>query len=191
MRRISNLAALAISSGVFFVGSAFAQIGGNSITCAVNVAATPTAGAESFTAKVSEITLSCTGGTPTLTGTAVPAVNIQVFLNTAVTSRIYPNGLSEAMLMIDEPGSGIAGTSNTQLACNDPNAICAVTGTGTGAGTFNGSQGRPNIFPGKVSGNSVAFNSIPIDPPANGQTRVFRFVNIRANATSISGSGGI
>src|SRR5947199_8248367 len=150
MVKIGNLAALGIWTGFVFVRSATAQIAGNSMTCAVNAGGTPTIRAEGFTEKVAEITLSCTGGAPTAVAGPVPAVNVQVFLNTAVTSRIYSNGFSEAMLMIDEPGSGLPGSSKTQLACNAPNGICRVTGTGTGAGTFDGGQGRPNIFPGKV-----------------------------------------
>src|SRR4051812_34234064 len=101
MLRIRSLAALVICSGLL-ISTAPAQVsGGNTMTCAVNVAAPPTIRAEGFTEKAGEITLSCTGGTPAPLSTPVPAANIQVFLNAAVTSRIYPNGLSEAMLIID------------------------------------------------------------------------------------------
>jgi len=116
----------------------------------------------------------------------VQTADIQIALNTAVTSRVYPGGLSEALLIVDEPNSGLPGVSNTQLACADPAGRCSLTGTGTGAGTYSGSTGRPNIFPGTVSGNFVTFFGIPIDPPGASGTRVFRFTNIRINAIPLS-----
>src|SRR6266852_3876283 len=170
MPKIRTFVGLAILAGLLFVGPAFSQVSPQ--VCAVNVGVQPTVRAEGNTERVGEITFTCTGGIPNGAGQVLPAVNIQVILNTAVTSRIYPNGFSEAMVMIDEPGSGLAGTTNTQLACNDPNGICVVTGKGAGSGDFDGTQGRPNIFPGKVSGNSVTFFGIPVDPPGNGPSRV-------------------
>jgi len=44
-------------------------------------------------------------------------------------------------------------------------------------------EGNTNIFQGIVSGNSVTFIGIPIDPPGTTGSRLFRFTNIRANAT--------
>jgi hypothetical protein len=143
---------------------------------------------EDFAGRAGDIFLICTGGTPTAAGAPVPTSDISVFLNTAVTSRIYSNGWSEVLLIVDDPGSGIQGTSNTQLACNDPNGICSITGTGTGIGTYDGSSGRPNVFQGRVSGNSVTFQSIPID--AVSTARVLRIVNLRVNAPSLSAGQG-
>jgi uncharacterized repeat protein (TIGR01451 family) len=121
----------------------------------------------------------------------VPSVNITVFLNTAITSRLYSNGWSEALLLVNEPGSGLGGTTNTQLACADPNGICLTTATGTGAGDYDGTTGRPNLFQGVVAGNAVTFSAIPVDPPGAGKALVFRIVNIRANATALSAGVGM
>jgi len=59
---------------------------------------------EGVTELVGDMILSCTGGVPTPLGAAIPKSNIQVFLNTNITSRILSAaGLSEALLLIDEP----------------------------------------------------------------------------------------
>ncbi|HXB68421.1 MAG TPA: hypothetical protein VNY05_09265 [Candidatus Acidoferrales bacterium] len=50
-------------------------------------------------------------------GTPLPTVNITVFLNTQITSRTYASGGAEALLIVDDPGSGALGTTNTQLVC--------------------------------------------------------------------------
>src|ERR1700724_2693343 len=77
--------------------------------CATNVSVTPTLRAEGYTEETGDITISCTGGTAPALGSVIPTVNITVFLNTAVTSRLLPqtsvsNNISEALLLIDEPG---------------------------------------------------------------------------------------
>jgi hypothetical protein len=164
--------------------SVHAQIIGNQLTCATNVSVTPTLRAEGYSERTGDIALTCSGGTPTAAGFPVPTINIQIFLNTAVTSRLYTGAKSEALLLIDEPDSGLTGAPPS-LFCADPNGLCAITGTGTGAGTYNGTAGRPNIFQGTVSGNSVSFSGIPLDAPGTGHTRVLRFTNIRVNASAL------
>ena len=73
MLKIRNLAALAISAGVLLLGSAAAQVTGNNpLTCSTNVGVTPTIRAESYTERVGEIILMCTGGTPTDLGKRYP-----------------------------------------------------------------------------------------------------------------------
>src|ERR1700761_6475114 len=57
-----------------------------------------------LTELVGDMVLSCTGGIPTPLDAPVPKSNIQVFLNTNITSRILANGgISEALLLVDEP----------------------------------------------------------------------------------------
>jgi hypothetical protein len=140
---------LALTVLALFAGMASAQL----LTCATNVSVTPTLRAEGYTEQTGDITLTCTGGTVPAVGTQVPQVNIQIFLNTAVTSRLLPvsglnNNISEALLLIDEPGSGLAGTSNTQLVCGAANTFGAslINGTtistnGTGATAGNATTG--------------------------------------------------
>ncbi|HTM49144.1 MAG TPA: hypothetical protein VL285_10700 [Bryobacteraceae bacterium] len=137
-----------------------------------------------------DIVVRCTGGVPTAAGQPIPAANLLVYLNTAVTSRLLNTAslVSEALLLVDEPGSQ---ANPAQLACLSPNG-CAVAGTSTSSGVagpepFNGSGGRPNIFQSTVSGNVLTFSNIPIDPPGN-TTRTFRFTNIRVNATTAGGN---
>jgi Divergent InlB B-repeat domain len=122
-------------------------------------------------------------------GAPVPTIDLTVFLNTSITSRLLPNGPSEVLLVVDEPGVG-PNTSSTILACAGPNGICAINGTGSGAGTYDGSPGRPNVFQGVVTGNSVTFPSVPFDPPAASSARILRITNIRVNAVPLSGGSG-
>src|SRR4051794_17354669 len=101
---------LAMTATAVFAGIAGAQVSGGSVlTCATNVSVTPTLRAEGYTEQTGDITLQCTGGGALATGAQIPQVNIAVFLNTQVTSRLLPisgvtNTSSEALLLIDEPG---------------------------------------------------------------------------------------
>src|SRR5262249_2458244 len=108
--------------------------------------------------------------------------------NTAVTSRLKPllNAMvSEALLFVDEPNSGLPGASKLFLACGSASG-CSITGNGSGAGTYSGAAGHPNIFQGVVSGNSVTFFGWPPDPPGPAPAyRVLRFTGIRANANAL------
>ena len=138
--------------------------------------------AEGYAERVGDITLNCTGGTPTAISQPIPQANITVVLNTNITSRILSNTGSEALLLLDEPGS----TANPlQQLCASLSG-CVVPGTGGVGEPFSGTDAtRPNIFQGVVSGNSVTFFGIPVDPPGVAGTRVFRITNIRANATAL------
>ncbi|MDE3167323.1 MAG: hypothetical protein KGN36_16090, partial [Acidobacteriota bacterium] len=101
---------LALTVLALFAGLASAQIVGTSnptMTCTTNVTVTPTLRGEGFTEQTGDITLVCTGGAVLATGATIPTVNIAVSLNTAVTSRLLSGNVSEALLLIDEPGSGL------------------------------------------------------------------------------------
>jgi hypothetical protein len=206
---------LALTVLVLFAGLASAQVGAiNPLTCGTNVSVTPTLRSEGYTEQTGDITLTCTGGVSPATGTQIPAVNIQVFLNTAVTSRLLPisnltNTSSEALLLIDEPGSGLAGygpslaqkvcpnpvTGCTQFVGNVPGATlgtavdaCASFNVATGACANTSAVFGANVFQGIVTGNSVTFFGVPVLPPVTaGSARVYRITNVRANATSLSG----
>jgi len=202
---------LALTVLALFAGLASAQVGGqNQLTCATNVSVTPTLRAEGYTEQTGDITLTCTGGSSPAVGTQIPAVNIQVFLNTAVTSRLLPitgstSNASEALLLIDEPGSGLTGPAPTGFGPSAPQNVCSTPATGctefvgsvTGGtispiavavDTVGGTTAGRNVFQGLVNGNSVTFFGIPVLPPVTaGASRVFRITNIRANATSLSG----
>src|SRR4051794_1629252 len=112
--------------------------------------ATPTiVRAEGATELVGDLVITCSGGIPASPGGAVDVMNIQVFLNTNITSRLRTvsgSTRSEILLLVDEPGSSLAG-SGVPLVCAS-SAGCPIVGTGDGAGTYSGIAGRPNIFQG-------------------------------------------
>jgi len=207
-RCITALAVLAL-----FAGLAVAQTGtGNlQLQCNTNVTVTPTLRGEGYTEQTGDITLTCTGGVAGAVGSAIPQVNITVFYNTAVTSRLLPiagsSAVSEALLLIDEPGSGLPapvpgfGPAAPQNLCATPLSGCvevvstvpAVSpnppipvATDTAQGAAATTPGR-NIFQGVVNGNSVTFFGIPVLAPGTTSSRVFRITNVRVNANPLAG----
>jgi hypothetical protein len=190
-----------------------AQLGGApAFTCVANAGVPPIVRSEGVTELVGDLILNCTGGTPTPLGAAIPLSNIQIFLNTNVTSRLMNSAnLSEALLTIDEPyptsqppvpssAQSVFNAPTTQLACQANGTSCGITGVGVVAGTgpvgasgpYNGTPGHYNIFQGFQNGvNSVAWLGVPIDSPGTNispqsivslNTRVIRITNVRANA---------
>jgi uncharacterized repeat protein (TIGR01451 family) len=181
----------AAASAFLFCVEAAAQ--GPAICQITNGAVTPSMRAEGPTEKTGDIVLICSGGTPTAVGDPLPQGNITVFLNTAVTSRLMDaTGASEAILMVDEPGSALPGAPSTQLACATPLTGCSITSNG--GEPYDGTPGRPNIFEGVVSSNTVTFFGVPLTSPGNfginpggsEGARILRITNIRANASGLS-----
>jgi hypothetical protein len=172
--------------------------------CVANAAVPPTVRAEGLTELVGDIVLNCTGGTPTPAGSQLPQANITVFLNTQVTSRLYSSNQSEAILTVDEPLAP-AETSARQTCTSISGCAAFAIGPvnnnlefkttfspGGAAGCAVDTPGcflNPNVFQGTVSGNSVTFVGVPIDPPGSTFTRIYRITNVRANAT-IPAPGG-
>jgi hypothetical protein len=181
--------------------------------CVANAGTPPIVRAEGFTELVGDLTLNCTGGTPTSAGTAVPQVNFQIFLNTNVTSRILVSGsapnFNEALIIIDEPNSPVNPTRPI-LACGAAGApdtgpsgsgVCAIVSTGNPAQTYDGTAGgggvygtgRPNVFQGRTAialanggnTNSVVWLGVPLDPPGTTTSRTVRITNVRANAVGV------
>lgn len=140
---------------------------------------------EGLAEPIADIRASCTGGTPTPNGQAVPQVDLVVTLNTPITSRLTADPYTEVLLLIDEPHSP-TNPSVPLRVCDSNNAssgICSITGNGTGLGTYDGSPGHPNVFQGRlIAPNQVMFTAVPIDPPAAGRERSLRVTNLRANA---------
>src|SRR5215471_14580361 len=125
---------------LFSASSAGAQ--GSPIQCQTNVTLTPVLPSEAYTGLSGDITLICTGGANQAVGSALPQATIQLFYNTAVTSRLFGNsGASEALLIIDDPGSGISsyygstGASNpgSLFGTNANQSLCPTPATGCGA----------------------------------------------------------
>jgi hypothetical protein len=213
---------IALAVVALFAGFASAQVGtssgtaaGTAFTCGVtNGAVTPTLRAEGYTELTGDIVIICSGGFPAATGTVIPTANITLFMNTTVTSRLLPTTTaataSEALLLVDEPGSGLTGYGPSV-----PQTVCAVggvsapqVGAGPGGcseyiGTIGANAGVPvngiagttpgaNVFQGVTSGNQVTFYGIPVQPPVSGGlTRVFRITNVRVNANQVTAGGSV
>jgi len=130
-RCMTVLAVLAL-----FAGLAAAQGSGSQtpLTCSTNVTGTPTLRAESYTENTGDIIITCTGGPNTAVGTTIPSVNIQIFLNTQVTSRLLNtnNNASEALLLIDEPGGTLPAAVGTgqPFGPQAPQSVCTTPTTG-------------------------------------------------------------
>jgi hypothetical protein len=157
--------------------------------------------AQAYADLVGDYTLTCTGGTPTAAGAQVPAVNIQVFLSTNITSKLT-NGSSspfdEALLIVDEPNSptnptkpilncGNTGAPDTSVISGP--GVCTIVSDGNPADTYNGTAGHPNIFQGRTAAaqssgisSSIVFQGVPFDPPGTTTTRFLRITNVRADA---------
>jgi len=202
-----------------FVGLASAQVPGNggsgSLVCTASVAVPPQLRSEGLTELLGDIVLTCTGGTALPNGSIIPTANITVSLGTAVTSRLISGSVSDALLMIDEPGSGlpaVIGGTGPQA----PQNLCLVGGAASlngagpggcvqivnnlavpapGSGTvpvMTGVAGvaAANMYLGIVQNNQVIFNGIPIlAPVTSGTARVFRITNVRANVAGLGGGG--
>jgi hypothetical protein len=203
-----------------------AQTLGSAFTCVANAGVPPIVRSEGVTELVGDLLLNCNGGTPTVATTVVqtaegpttvpvpiPLSNVQVFLNTNITSRLLnSSNYSEATLTIDEPFPGgqppvpgtaqpVTGATQAQLACAAVNSTnCAINGVATPSGAgidgvraavgingpYNGTTGHYNIFQGLQNGaNSVVWLGVPIDAPGTTGTRVIRITNIRANACQL------
>jgi len=187
--------------------TANAQIGVTpAFNCVANAANPVIVRAEGLTELVGDLTLNCTGGTPTLLGAQIPLSNVTIFLNTNLTSRLIGSGsLSEATLMIDEPHPDPAvaagnspipdatvitppAGSPSQSLCTAPfnsgqGNACPETGTFVGIPSPDPYATQPNVFSGRQnSASSVVFLGVPIDAPGTSGTRVIRVTNIRANA---------
>jgi hypothetical protein len=209
---------LALAVLALFTGLASAQVigpgggagsGTGQLTCAVLNTGNPTqVRSEGYTELLGDIVIQCTGGNAQPAGSAVQLANITVALsNTTVTSRVFSNGLSEALLLIDEPGAGSqvgAGGTLPQLVCSGgaagagPGGCTTVAGSvSTGGFTYIGAvlatntSTVPNVFQGVVQNqNQVVFNGVPIMAPVTaGFARVFRITNIRANGSALANFG--
>jgi hypothetical protein len=187
VRSVISRLTLGIALALVFGSVAAAQ----PLTCQVTTGAvTPTLRAEGLTERVGDIAIICAGGTPTASGSQLPQATITVFLNTAVTSRTMDaTGASEAILMVDEPGSLEPGAPLTQLACATPLTGCSIVSNG--GEPYDGTAGHPNIYEGVVSGNTVTFYGVPLGAPGNfgiaaggPGVRVLRVMNIRVDAAA-------
>lgn len=197
--------ALAAAGLACFIGlssNASAQQTLNGITCFANAATPLQDRAEGLTELTGDLVLTCTGGTPTPVGAAVPQVNITVALNTQVTSRLVggTTNITEAILMINDFPSGsqilCPATAANNFACPT-----LVLGTGLGGGKGFGQYGIANVYQGVLTANNqLTFFNVPIDPPGTNFTSLngvnvtpaltLRITNVRANASALGAPTG-
>jgi len=166
---------IASAAVTLFAGLASAQVGpigpgggtvgqtGQAFTCGVtNGAVTPTLRSEGFTELTGDIVLICSGGSPLTndSATPIPTANITVFLNTTVTSRLLSatavggTTASEALLLVDEPGSQLAGYGPSV-----PQTLCGNSTVGAGPGGCVEYVGASNVPNGNFGG--VPVSTIP------------------------------
>jgi hypothetical protein len=168
---------IALAAATLFAGLASAQVGVGTgasgtqqLSCGVtNGAVTPTLRAEGFTEEVGDIVIVCSGGTPLAQGATIPTANITLFLNATVTSRLLPSAsgaltgssnASEALLLVDEPGSSLQGygPSQAQNFCGNPSVGAGPGGCVEWVGSSN-SGGVAGGVPVNVNPN------VNITPP--------------------------
>ena len=151
--------AVTLAAGLAAVAAA-APPSADAVTCSANVAVAPLLRAEGLSEPGGDIVISCPhqmSDVPTLDNVNVPLVNITVFLNTNVTSRVLATSVggtapffSEALLILDEAGSG----SVPLAPCQTASGVCQNKGNGTGSGYYvgqPGSNGNVNVFQGTVN----------------------------------------
>jgi hypothetical protein len=197
-RVVTVLAVLAL-----FTGLAFAQQEG----CSAQGTASNPLRAEGYTEESGDIVITCVSGAPLGLGTNIPLVNITVFYNTTVTSRLLGSALpsgqtpSEALLLIDEPNTNVGATPTSVagvtpisygstlplIPCTTPATGCAQVVGPNNAGyatALMGGTAAPNVYQGVTSGNSVTFYGVPVLPPSTVGSRIYRITNVRVNATT-------
>jgi hypothetical protein len=108
---------------------------------------------------VGDILIDCTGGTPTVAGNVVPQMNLIVYLNTNITSKVVQEGnaavainFNEALLLVDEPNQSnppaalllpsrpLLNCGNVGAPDNGPSGpgVCSIVSTGNPLQTYDG-----------------------------------------------------
>jgi len=219
------LASLALATGLANAQIGVATSGGanSAFACSANSAGAPILRQEGYSELLGDIVITCTGGMAMPTGAStIPTTNITVYVFSAVsiTSRQFgtPSGASEALLLVDEPGSGLTtgvvgnyGPKAPQTYCStaqqqqDGGSACGQfvgTDPGTSGGpyqvavsTMGGATAAANVYQGQVGDfgtYSVTFYGVPVMPPAlRGVSRVYRITNLRIPTAGMAGGSSI
>lgn len=177
---------------------------------------------EGQTELVNDIILTCTGPTPLAAAAgsvpatasslnAIPQMTVTVRLNTTVTSRVLAGVVTEALLLVDDPGADETTIVNNTIVTNYgstlPISVCptptatawqsaASPGCQEWVGNIGSNTNVPvlstngqtnttpgyNAFPGVLTAGGVAFNGVPMLATAANATHTFRITNVRVNA---------
>ena len=176
--------------GLCLVMASLASAQTPAFQCVANAGVPPLVRAEGLTELVGDLVLNCNNGTATAAGSPVPQVNVRIFLNTNVTSRLVATGWNESFLIIDEPDTlnlrlctSITGCPEVGVAPGAPPA----PGTGPGI-NYKTDPTVENVYQGQPTAgtaNQVDYIGVPIDPPGTATTRIIRITNVRANANQL------
>jgi len=166
---------------VFTASFASAQLT-SPLSCTANAGVPPPVRSEGLAEEIGQITITCNGGSPTAKDAVLPTVNVQLFLNTNVTSRLIAgssDSRTEALLLIDEPkpvgaarnmtdvieaandtvgGNGLfdIAEAGTQLVATETPLANANIPVALGKGVYGGGKpGRPNVFVGQYNLSGV------------------------------------
>jgi hypothetical protein len=151
-RYMSRPAASCLLATVFaLLASSVITAAAADFQCTASAVAPPIIRAEGRAERVSDLVLICTGG---VSGNLITS-NFQVFLNTTITSNILSGEITEALLLIDDPGPG------SQVL--DTNLFRAT----------------------RAADNSIIWPGVTIVQPGNAGVRTIRLSNIRANANQL------
>lgn len=171
---------LLLAGLVMATGLVSAQV--NPLQCTANAGVPPIARAEGVAEEVGQVIINCTGGASTAAGLPIPTVNVQIFLNTNITSRLLDSTgtRSEALLLIDEP------VGLEQVEAPSVPFVGSVTASGNGTYKTPGAAGRITVFGAQQAApSSLVWLNVPFDPPGTTPNRVIRLVNVRANANQL------
>src|SRR5260221_3550598 len=208
---------LTVTLAAGFSGVAPAQPPQPPFQCFANGGVSTPARFEGISEMVGDLVVQCIGGVTTAPGAAIPVMDVQIFLNTALTSRLLTSSsagpqYSEALLILDEPAPGFqyacVGAGNTTVCpgygnglgtANAPSLVgyygsgvpgTSVTGCTQGVTLTSCPGNNKNVFQAiQTTPNSVTFLGVPIDPPGISGSRVIRITNIRGNANALGVAG--
>ncbi len=175
-RCVTALAVLALFAGLASAQILSSTAGTGPFQCTASVAVPPVLRAEGLTELVGDIVLTCTGGATPTVGALLATANFTVSFGTNVTSRLlnynlYPSSsvtspnTSEALLLIDEPGSGLQigsgtgapWTGQTNIGPGAAQTLC-VNGTQPASYMGAGNGGCPQ-YVAQVSGGDYVMSS--------------------------------
>lgn len=193
--------AVTLAAGLAAVAAA-SPPSADALTCTASSSVPLLLRAEGLSEPVGDIVINCqsqAGDAPTANNVTIQPVNVTVFLNTNLSSRVLAPSVggtapffSEALLILDEAGSG----SVPLAPCQTASGVCQNKGNGTGSGYYvgqPGSNGNVNVFQGTgnpaAAPNQLTFSQVPLDPPSGSGSRVLRITNIRANANALAPGG--
>ena len=126
------------------------------VSCTAAAPAFPYVNVEGIAEQTGDILITCTGGTHTPAGVPVPTTNISVAFNTQETSRTPDGMITDALLLIDEPGSGTGSLTPAFCPAMAGTYACSTTVVGAGMGggqnTIPSSLRQCQHFPGRADG---------------------------------------